>query len=413
MPLSKFYTDRVRTPRRLILRGGTLVLPGRIEDEGTVVVEDGRIVEISSGRGGSGHEDSIDVSGHLVVPGFVDGHLHGLDGFDTLGPDGSIAEIAARLPRHGVTSFCPTTMACTPGELDRVLESVEASRLAPAPGSARVLPAHLESNFISPDFRGAQPLECLRLPPPSRSPGAEAGSFSADDVLSVIERRRSDVAIVTLAPELPGGLELVGRLRGLGIQVSLGHSGATCEQGLAAIEAGATRATHLFNRMPPLGHREPGLAGAVLASEEVACEIVCDMVHVHPAMVRVSLGAKGRSGLLAVSDAIAAAGLPHGAVVAPGGRAITAGPRGARLEDGTLAGSAMALGEAFRLLVEHARIALVDAVHICSTSPARSLGLHGFGVLAEGAHADLVVLDRGLNVRRTFVAGIESGPGPE
>lgn len=414
-----FHTDygKAGAPagrRRLILRGAALVLPDRIQDEGTIVVEDGRIVEIGPGRGVSGGEDSIDVSGHIVVPGFVDGHVHGVDGFDTLGPEGSIAEIAARLPRHGVTSFSPTTVACPPEELDRVLEGVEASRVAPAPGSARVLPAHLESNFINPDFRGAQPLDCLRLPPPSSAPSDKVGSFSAEDVLSVIERSRSDVGVATLAPELPDALELVGRLRNLGIQVSLGHSGATYDQALAAIEAGAKRATHLFNRMPPLGHREPGLAGAVLASEEVACEIVCDMLHVHPAMVRVALGAKGRTGLLAVSDGLAAAGLPDGAVVTLGGRTVTVGETGgARLEDGTLAGSALALGEAFRLLVLHARIALVDAVHLCSTSPAGSLGLHGFGALAEGAHADLVVLDQGLVVRKTFVAGMEAGPWPE
>ncbi len=231
------------------------------------------------------------------MPGFIDVHVHGVDGVDTLDsvPEGgAVAAIAARLPRYGVTAFCPTTVACGPEALRGVLDQVRRARETPPPRSARVLPAHLESNFINPDYAGAQPSGCLRSPraalggrrggrdAASGCEAAERSDFTAADILAEIERATPDVGIVTLASELDGGLDLVRWLSARGHRVSLGHSGATYEEALAAIEAGARQATHLFNRMPPLGHRAPGLVGAVLQTDEVAAEIICDGVHVHP-----------------------------------------------------------------------------------------------------------------------------------
>ncbi len=216
----------------------------------------------------------IDASNCYVLPGFVDAHVHGVEGFDTLDGGDPIAEIAARLPRYGVTAFCPTTVACGPRELARALEQVNLARAARAEGSARVLPAHLESNFISPEYQGAQPRNCLRLPPGHENPAYEGGAslhgapdsdFSADDILTVIASARDDVGTVTLAPELPGAIDLVRTLVTAGHRVSLGHSGASHDEAIEAIEAGAGFATHLFNRMTPMTHRAPGLPGAVLA----------------------------------------------------------------------------------------------------------------------------------------------------
>ena len=211
---------------------------------------------------------------------------------------------------------------------------------------------------------------------------------------------------MTLAPELDGALPFIRQLVTRGHRVSLGHSGASYEVGLAAIDAGARGGTHLFNRMPPLGHREPGLAGAVLQREEVAAEIVCDGFHVHPAMLRVAIAAKGPSRMMAITDGTAGAGRPIGSRVSLGGRPITVRERAAFLDDNTLAGSTLTMDRAFRTLAgPGVGLSLVDAAVLCSTTPARELGLVGFGAIAPGSVADLVVLDRNLNVVRTYIGG--------
>ncbi len=384
----------------MILSGAAIVLPDRLLSPGTLVIEGTRIAEVAHGaRAGEGAA-SLDLSHHYIVPGFIDVHVHGLDGIDTLQGGDAIAAMARRLPRFGVTAFCPTTIACAPAALRAMLEAVAAARTRPAPLSARVLPAHLESNFINPEFKGAQPLDCLRLP---RGRGPD-GEFTGAEILAEIAAGRPDVGIVTIAPELEGALELIRDLTSHGHHVSLGHSGASYEEALAGVDAGARQATHLFNRMTPLGHRQPGLAAAILEHDDVTAELVCDGMHVHPAMVRVALAAKGTSRIMAITDGTAGAGLPRGTRSTIGGRPITVGDV-ALLEDGTIAGSVLTMDRAFAKLVSAVGLSLVDAAMVCATTPARALNLQGLGVIVPGATADLAVLDRDLNVVHTFLAG--------
>ncbi len=229
--------------------------------------------------------------------------------------------------------------------------------------------------------------------------------FSAGDILREVERAGPDVGIVTIAPELDGGLELIAWLVDRGCHVSMGHSGATYEEGLAAIAAGARQATHLFNCMPALHHRTPTLAAAILDSDHVAAELICDGVHVHPAVVRMAIGAKGPHRIMAITDGTAASGLPAGEHARLGGQPITAGESAAFLADGTLAGSVMTMDRILRALVVGMGVPLGKAVTMCSTTPARELGLAGLGEVAVGAVADLVVLDSGLSVVDTYVGG--------
>jgi N-acetylglucosamine-6-phosphate deacetylase len=394
----------------IVLSGATLVLPDRILAPGTLVIDGDRIADIRPGAvSGPPHTAAaFAFHNHLIVPAFIDVHVHGVDGVDSLGDDGSIAAMAAKLPRYGVAAFCPTTMACSPAALGRVLVDVRRARQAPAPGGARVLPAHLESNFINPEFAGAQPLPCLRTPRRALEGlrrEEDAVSPCGSDILHEIERGRSDVGIVTIAPELDGSLDLIAWLSARGHRVSLGHSGASYEEALAAIAAGARQATHLFNRMPPLDHRRPGLAGAVLQSDEIAAELICDGFHVHPALVRTTVAAKRPSRVLAITDGTSLSGMPVGARGRLGDQEISAGQSAAHLADGTLAGSLLTMDRAFRMLVDEMGVSPVDAAMMCATTPARELGLIDHGALAEDAVADLVVLDARLSVVQTYIAG--------
>jgi len=391
----------------IVFSGADLVLPDRILSNGTLVVDGGRIVEIRPDAGNATHGGAFAFRDHYIVPGMIDVHVHGVDGFDSLGGPGVIRSIAASLPRYGTTAFCPTTIACSPEALRTVLGEVRDAREAPQPRAARVLPAHLESNFINPEFRGAQPLECLRSPRAAFDTKTRSADkdFAAADVVAEIERAAPDVCIVTVAPELDGGLDLIRWLVAHGHHVSVGHSGGTFDDGLAAVEAGARQATHLFNRMPPLEHRSPGLAGAVLQSEEVAAEVICDGFHVHPAVVRVAIAAKRPARVMAITDGTAAAGLPAGTRARIGNRTITATDSSAFLDDGTVAGSVWTMDRVFRTLVRTIGLPPVDAATMCSTTPARELGLVGHGVLAVDAVADLVVLDAHFKVVQTYIAG--------
>jgi N-acetylglucosamine-6-phosphate deacetylase len=378
----------------IVIAGAVLVLPDRMVDEGSILIEGGHIVAIEPRIVDTpGGATRVDASGGMIVPGFIDVHVHGVEGIDVLDGPGAVAQVAARLPKYGVTAFCPTTVACPPALLDSMLDDLKSAPPA-SESRARVLPAHLESNFINPDYKGAQPAEHLCTPQTGR------------DILAVIERRREQVGIITVAPEIEGGLDLVQQLSAAGHRVAIGHSGATYEQTVDAIAAGVTHATHLFNRMSPMLHRAPGIPGAVLHSEDVRAELICDSFHVHPALVRVAIRAKGIGGIMAISDGTAGAGLPVGSRARLGGRPIVVTDRSAELEDGTVAGSVLTLDGGFRMLVGRVGVTVVEAARLCATTPAEQLRLVGMGRLVAGGLADLVILDREtLRVRSTMVNG--------
>ncbi len=381
----------------IVLAGADVVLAEGIRSPASLIIERDRIVDVvPSSTGAGAAAQHHDLSRYFVVPGFVDVHVHGVAGTDVLdeGSD-TLTRIAVGLARYGVTAFCPTTVACSAEALDRTLQSVRRLKEHPAPDGAQVIGAHLESNFINPEYKGAQPADYLY----------QFSSGDADAILREVSRSRQSVSIVTLAPELDGALNVIRSLVETGVRVSLGHSGASFETAEAAIDAGARHATHLFNRMPPLHHRDPGLAGAVLNRHEVTAEIICDGVHVSSPMIRIAMAAKGADGIMAITDGTAASGLAEGGTAALGGRRICVRDGAAWLDDGTLAGSAATMDRVFRFLVHRVGLSLSEASRLCSTTPAAALGLHDRGAIMKGAVADLVVLDQELAVKQTYVSG--------
>lgn len=385
---------------RVLLCGADVVLPDRVASNLTVVIEDGRIADLVAGpmEVGSG-ETRHDLRGQFIVPGFIDVHVHGVLGVDVMDDAGAVQRVARVLPQFGVTAFCPTSIACSPEALASFLAAVGEARMRRDPDAARVLPAHLETGFINPDYRGAQPLEWIKM-----SSEAISGKIASELIFS---SQAPDIGIFTMAPEIPGGFDLLRAARKAGIRVSLGHSGATYEQAIEAIELGANHATHLYNRMSPMTHRDPGLVGAVLERDEVAAEIIGDGFHVHPAAVRVAIAAKGRSRVMAITDGTAGSGLPQGACATLGGRRITVGET-ATLDDGTFAGSVATMDRVFATLVTRAGQSLVDAATLCATTPARELGLTTQGAIVPGHLADLVVLSSSLQVVQTWVGGVRT-----
>ena len=387
----------------IALTGADLVLPDRVVSGGSLVIDHGRIAAIEARVIDSrGDLTIVDLSNHIIVPGFVDVHIHGIEGVDVLDGAGAVGEVAARLPKYGVTAFCPTSIACSPQRLTTLLDAVARAQASPAANAARVLPAHLESNFINPEWHGAQPVHCLRT---YKSHGRPEGDFAGHEILQAIVSHRSSVGIVTLAPELPGGPDLVRDLVFAGHRVSLGHTGATYEEARDAIAAGAHHATHLFNRMSSLTSRSPGVVGAVLESEVVAAEIICDGHHVHPSLVSMAVRLKTPARMMAITDGTAAAGLPAGTRTRLGDQTIVAGEKTAVLDDGTLAGSILTMDAAFRMLVTRIRLPLIDAARMCSTTPAAAMKTADFGSIVVGKSADLAVLDRELRVKQTYLAG--------
>jgi N-acetylglucosamine-6-phosphate deacetylase len=320
----------------------------------------------------------------LVLPGFIDLHVHGGGGHDTMAAGDAVGAIARSHARHGTTALLATTMTAPRSEIEAALAAAAPCIAARPAGAARVLGVHLEGPYLNRERLGAQP--------------DFTATATLADVLAL--HAIAPIALITLAPELPGHLELIVQLRARGFRVQLGHSAASYEQGLAALQAGATGFTHLFNAMSPLHHRAPGLAGAALAHAERA-EIIPDLLHVHPGAIRAAL--RAIPGLYCVTDSTAAAGMPDGEYRL-GRHRVTKCLGGVRLADGTLAGSTLTMDQALRNLVGLG-LSLSESSRRTSTLAAEHLGLEDRGRLVPGAHADLVVLDSALQLQQVVVEG--------
>jgi N-acetylglucosamine-6-phosphate deacetylase len=372
-------------------------------------VVDGRIDAVGSGHRSTGggpaadrpHEGPgaaaprvIDLGGMILAPGFIDLHVHGGGGAQFMGGDPAACRRAARFhAARGSTGLLATTVSAPREALAAAVHGI-AEAMADEPV---ILGCHLEGPWLNPLRRGAHAEACLRAPDP-----AELHALTAPGV----------VRLISLAPELPGGLELVAAVVEAGAVAALAHTDATHAEAVAAIAAGARHATHLFNGMRPFHHRDPGVVGAVLDDDRVTCELIADGHHVHAAAMRLALRAKRTDRAALVTDATEAAGLPDGVFRLGGGTLRVVDGR-AVTEDGRLAGTTLTMDAAVRHVHRSLGVPLGDAVALATTTPARVLGLdERKGRIAPGYDADLVVLDAELRPRATLLGGEWVGESP-
>lgn len=365
-----------------ILHGNILTPNGFVTGD-IAFTSDGRIASIT---GDPAPTTSVRDAGlPLVLPGFIDLHVHGGAGFDIMEGGDAVLHVTRLHARHGTTSLLATTMTAPIADLEAAFSALDShTRQRPA-GTARVLGVHLEGPYISEAKLGAQP------------PFARPVSHAEINRLHAL----APIRLITLAPEVGGNLDMIAQLCADGYKVQLGHTTGSYEDGVAALRQGATGFTHLFNAMSALHHREPGMVGAAMAHARFA-EIIPDLLHVHPGAIRAAL--RAIPCLYCVTDSTSAAGMPDGEYTL-GRHKVFKCLGGVRLEDGTLAGSSLAMDQALRNLVDSVGLDLADASNRVSRFAAEHMGVADRGQLVAGAWADVVVLDRDLALQAVFVEG--------
>jgi len=358
------------------------------------LVDDGRITGIGVFDDFDKGDETVDLRGLTVMPGFIDIHVHGAMGYDVMdGTAEALEAVSLHKIQEGCTSFCPTTVTAP---WDKTLAAVKNIRdaLAKGLGGARAVGAFLEGPCINPIYKGAHPEEYIRAP-----------DFSAIKELVDAGGGFGGAACVIIAPELPGALSVIKELTAAGVRVRVGHSAATFEETEAAVAAGADLAVHSYNTMSALRHREPGMVGAILTNPSLRAELICDLVHVHAGACKVLAGAKGGGGVVLITDCMAAGGLDDGEYRL-GELAVLVKDGVSRLPDGTIAGSTTTMLRCVRNMHLAVGVPFEEAVQMATATPARALGLHEeTGSLDLGKCADIIALDDNFELRFVMVGG--------
>jgi N-acetylglucosamine-6-phosphate deacetylase len=380
---------------KTVITAARLFAPEETIDHPVLVVEEGKIVALGSREqlampSGARHHD---FPGKILAPGFIDIHIHGGSGYDVMEPSPSaLAAIENGMAKHGVTSYLPTTVTAPLSDTLQALEHLgKAIKTAGTPGRARPLGIHLEGPFISHAKRGVHPPENL-LPP------------SPKILRQFHEASQGTLRMMTIAPEVQGSVEIIADAANLNILVSLGHSNATFAEANAGIAAGARHATHTFNAMRPLDHREPGILGAVLSDDRLTADLIADGLHIDPAIIKLFLRAKRLDRSVLITDAISATGMPDGRYKLG---QFEVEVKGDRCDlNGKLAGSVLTLDRAVRNVMHFVPLDLQDAVRLVTTNPARAIGMaETHGTLQVGRTADIVVLTTSGEIAATIAGG--------
>lgn len=387
----------------IAITAATLFTPLERIEQPLLLVEDGSIVEVTSQaqREAPPGSREVDFPGGILAPGFIDIHIHGGAGHDVMeaGAD-ALPPVERLLARHGVSSYFPTTVTApldaTLSALERLADAIEAASDEAATVGARSTEIraqprgiHLEGPFISQCRRGVHPPENLLTP--------SLGAFDR-----FWQAARGHIRVLTIAPELPGAIEVISEAAKRGVCVSLGHSDAELNAARAGVAAGARHATHTFNAMRPLGHRDPGILGEVLTDGRLSADIIADGIHLDPAVVQLFLKAKGPDTAVLITDATAATGMPDG-IYRLGSLEVEV-KDGRCMNGGNLAGSVLTMDLAVRNVMKFAQWDLQQAVRLATLNPARVTRLSD-GCLKPGGSADLVVLSPKGEVQKTIIRG--------
>lgn len=371
------------------LKNVTAYVAGKGLVKTDIAFEDGKIVAIGKL---DDVEPIFDTDG-VVLPGFIDEHIHGAGGADAMdGTEQALQTISEYVAKEGTTGFLATTMTQSPENIGKALKNVKTVREKGEYKGAEILGVHLEGPFISPKHVGAQPLEYVAKPAPE--------TFDEYNEIS-----GGNIKVVTLAPEVEGGLDLVKHLAKIGVVASIGHTGAKFSDVEAAVAAGATNVTHTYNAQTPLHHREAGVVGAAMLIDELNCEMICDTIHVSVPAIKIFVKNKPHDKFTLITDAMRAKGMPDG-LSELGGQQVFVKNGEARLSDGTLAGSVLKMNVAVKNLVEKVGVSFTDAVDFASANPAKNLGLYDErGSIEVGKRADFAVMDKDYNILCTVIGG--------
>lgn len=373
-----------------------VVLEDRILTNGFIGVENGIISDVGEGspqRAGIA-DNHVDIQGQWLVPGFIDVHVHGGGGVGFMGPNqGDIAAVTEFHAKHGTTSLLATTSTASTEILSEAIERLAAYTQYPAGKGSRVVGIHVEGPFLSQKRKGAQ--DPRYIIPPNRQLTQRW-----------LEAGKGTIRLMTIAPEIPGALNLIQELKQHGVTVGAGHTDATYNEALEGIRYGITHSIHTFNGMRPIHHRDPGVLGAVLSDDRVVCELIGDGHHVHPGTIRLLYKSKGPRKIALITDAVEVAGLPDGEYISER-TSVLLHDGIVELTDGSsLAGSVLTMDQAYRNILSYLSISPVEASLMASTTPATSIGIgHKKGRIAVGMDADLTILDSQLMVIQTIVEG--------
>ena len=360
--------------------------------KGSVVVENGRFVNIAEQPEHTGEVmEVIEAKGLYMIPGLVDIHFHGCMGADMCdGTKEALDVITQYEASVGVTSVCPATMTIPKDELSAVMKNAGAYAYH---GGAHLVGINMEGPFISPAKKGAQAAENIMH--------CDYEYFS-----QLQDAAGGLIKLVDIAPEEAGAMEFIDKVKGT-VVVSLAHTASDYDTAMEAIAHGASHATHLYNAMPPLNHRNPGVIGAVRDSDSCHVELICDGVHIHPSVIRATFAMFGAQRMILISDSMRATGLDDGEYTL-GGQPVTVKGNLATLHDGTIAGSATNLMDCMRFAVKHAGLPLETAVMCATANPAKEIGIFdAVGSIAVGKKADFVLLDQDLNLAGVYIDGKE------
>jgi len=377
----------------LLIENGTIITPHVIIKRGSVLISGGKITDVIRGTvpNMKGKAKVLNAGGNMVIPGFIDVHVQGAGGADTLdGTEKALRTIAKTLAKNGTTSFLATTVVT---DRKSAHLGVVGKAIKNGTGGANLLGIHLEGPYINPLRKGMIKKENIRT------------KISAKELKQIIKLCRNKLSMMTLAPELSGALEAISFLKKNGIVVSFGHSNATYEQTRQGLKAGINHVTHIFNAMPQLHHRSPGPLAAIFENKNCFVQLISDGVHIHQSVVRLLLKAVGIKRIVLITDAMSAAGLPDGSYLYNGLRYRS--HRGAaRYHDGTLIGTALMLRDIAKRMIEMTGITVSEAIEAASLNPAKALGIdRAKGSIERGKDADIAVIDRNFNVKNTIIGG--------